>query len=201
MDSTVPILAPSASTMVAPCQLRTVSRSGMCILLSLLLWLVAGGWGGRGSATMRQALPRADPVSAAASVGAAGTELLGGARVDDGAAALGLVGLDVLVAVGRGGRGRSPSLLAKFGATLLGPAGGSAPVALHGLDPTTTDGDHGRADHDGQDRIPQAGHDPGGDLQLVQGGKGPKDQDRDAGPLGHDLPAGDAGEQVGQQIG
>src|SRR5215218_8633694 len=121
----------------------------------------AGGWGGRGSATMRQALPRADPVSAAASVGAAGTELLGGARVDDGAAALGLVGLGVLVAVGRGGRGRSPSLLAKFGATPLGPAGGSVPVALHGLDPTAADGDHGRADHDGQDRVPQAGHDPG----------------------------------------
>src|SRR5215218_5262360 len=160
MDSMVPILSPSVSTMVAPCQLRTVSRSGMCILLSLLLWLVAAV-GRPGCATMRQALPRADPVSAAASVGAAGTELLGGARVDDGAAALGLVGLGVLVAVGRGGRGRSPSLLAKFGATLLGPAGGSVPVALHGLDPAAADGDHGRADHDGQDRVPQAGHDPG----------------------------------------
>src|SRR5215210_3092243 len=41
----------------------------------------------------------------------------------------------------------------------------------------------------------------GGDLQLVQGREGPKDQDRDPGPLGHDLPAGDAGEQVGAQVG
>jgi hypothetical protein len=83
---------------------------------------------------------------------------------------------------------------------LLGPGGRAFPVALHGLDPAATDGDHGRADHDGQDRIPQAGHDPGGDLQLVQGREGPEDQHRDPGPLGHDLPAGHTGQQVGQQI-
>src|SRR5215213_2720710 len=37
MASMVPILSPSGSTMVAPCQLRTVSRSGMCILSLLFV--------------------------------------------------------------------------------------------------------------------------------------------------------------------
>jgi hypothetical protein len=84
---------------------------------------------------------------------------------------------------------------------LLGGGGGPLPVALHGLDPAATDRDDRRADHDGQDGVPQAGHDPRGDLQLVQGRERPEDQDRDAGPLGQDLAAGDAGEQVGAQVG
>src|SRR5215211_4108075 len=138
MASMVPILSPSGSTMVWPCQLRTVSRSGMCIVL-----LVCGRLGGRGSAAVRQALPRADPVSAAAPAGAAGTELLGGARVDEGATALGLVAPGALVAVGRGGLGRGPCLVAQLGAALLGPAGGLVPIALHGADAAATDGhDH-----------------------------------------------------------
>src|SRR5215218_57659 len=148
MDSMVPILSPSASTRVAPCQLRTVSMSGMVhpVLAVLAVLAVccgsscwcAGGWGGRGSAAVRQALPRADPVSAAASAGAAGTELLGGARVDEGAAALGLIAPGALVAVGRGGLGRGPCLVAQLGAALLGPAGGMVPVALHGADAAAT---------------------------------------------------------------
>jgi hypothetical protein len=54
------------------------------------------------------------------------------------------------------------------------------------LYPAAADGDHGRPDHDGKDRVPQAGHDPRGDLQLVQGREGPEDQHRDPGALGHD---------------
>src|SRR5918994_369288 len=39
MDSMVPMRSPSRSTMVAPCQLRTVSTSGMCSLLGVRGWL------------------------------------------------------------------------------------------------------------------------------------------------------------------
>src|SRR5215212_9501549 len=155
MDSMVPILSPSRSTMVAPCQLRTVSMSGMCILS--LLFVVGRLAGVREVGTaVRQALPRADPVSAAAPTGPTGTELLGGARVDDGAAALGLIAPGALVAVGRGGLGRGPCLVAQLGAALLGPAGGLVPVALHGADAAAADGHDHRADHCSQDRVPQA---------------------------------------------
>src|SRR5215213_11517226 len=44
MASMLPTLSPSRSTMVAPCQLRTVSTSGMCSLLwGLVVGVLPGG--------------------------------------------------------------------------------------------------------------------------------------------------------------
>src|SRR5918992_2890687 len=177
MDSMVPTLSPSASTMVAPCQLRTVSMSGM---VHPLLGVCCGSscwWGGGGAAGGARLYAGRSPgpiLSAAAPTGPAGTELLGGAWVDEGAAALGLIAPGARVAVGRGGLGgRDPCPVAQLGATLLGPAGRLVPVPLHGADAPATDGHDHRADHRSQDRVPQAGHDPRGDLQLVQGREGP----------------------------
>src|ERR671914_285837 len=168
MDSMVPILSPSGSTMVAPCQLRTVSMSGIVHPL-----LACGRSAGCGSWLAGGARPcaRRSPgpiLSAAAPTAPAGVELLGGGGVDVGAAALALIGLGLVVAVGRSGLGRGPCLVAELGAALLGPAGGLVPVALHRADAAPTDGHDHRADNRSQDRVPQAGHDPGSDLELVQ---------------------------------
>src|SRR5918993_6047896 len=75
-------------------------------------------------------------------------------------------------------------LLAQLGGTLLGPTRRPLPIALHGPDAAATDGHDHRPNHGGQQRIPQAGHDPGGDLELVQGREGREHQDRDPGALG-----------------
>src|ERR671910_934039 len=148
MDSMSPMRSPSRSTMVAPCQLRTVSTSGMCSLLGDGGWLRGGG------------------------AGAAVAEVRGG-----------------------------PDLVAQLGTAGLGPADGPLPVPLHGPDAAAADGHDDRADHGGEQRVPEAGDDPGGDLELVQGREDGEHQDGDAGPLGQHLPALNRRQQVGEQVG
>src|SRR5918993_4496772 len=79
MDSTVPMRSPSVSTMVAPCQLRTVSRSGMVhpLLVVWVLLLVVGlGWPGE-----RDGAPGAPPAILCQSRALSGHTGLSGAAV------------------------------------------------------------------------------------------------------------------------
>src|SRR5918995_680674 len=116
MDSMVPTLSPSRSTMVAPCQPRTVSTSGMCSLLGDGGWVAAVGR--HASAVQRRptdfwlAAPAeagALPTAGVVQVGRAGP--LGGRVLGGPAVAVEPVGLSL------GGRG--PGLLAQLGAALL----------------------------------------------------------------------------------
>src|SRR5215204_44186 len=165
MDSMLPSLSPSASTMIRSCQARTVSRSGMSC--SLLVDLVMSGLvaaGRRASAVQRRptdfwlAAPAgtgALPAAGVVQVGRAGP--LGGRVLGGPTVAVELVGLSL------GGRGLG--LLAQLGTALLGLAGHPVPVPLHGPDAAAAHGHDDRADHGGQQRVPEAGDDPGGDLE------------------------------------
>src|SRR5215211_6388648 len=179
--SIVPSLSPAGSTMVRPCQVWAVSMlgAGMELLSSPAM---DGRLGGR-DASARCPVGRPAVWTAWRSRRSRLVRLAGNSRVPVSA-----------YAAARRRRRRPAS------ARTAGPAASArthaarpwwwpAPnsIALHGLDPAALDGDHGRADHDGQDGVPRAGHDPGGDLQLVQGGEGPEDQHRDASPLGPGL--------------
>src|SRR5215218_1003940 len=198
MASMLPTRSPSRSTIVLPCQLRTVSTSTISCSFArsrvLLSMLPAGRWAPRARTPRRHRARSAVPPDAAPGclhlVEAAGPRGALRTGVDAG-------GVVVVAAWS----GRLLHLLPKFGAALLGPAGRTLPVALHGPDATAADGHDHRADHGGQDRVPEAGHDPGGDLQLVQGGEGGEHQDRDPCPASDQLAALHGPEHVGQQVG
>src|SRR5919204_5183476 len=126
MASIVPSLSPAGSTMVRPCQLWTVSMSGIRTP-SLLL---DSGWGWVGVGRLGPEVLSRRPTIFCLAVAAQaarrrGVELLGG-----GGCAVGRSPVAVLEGRRLGGLA---GLLGELGPALLGLGGGSLPVALHGL--------------------------------------------------------------------
>src|ERR687889_617922 len=135
MASMSPMRSPSRSTIVLPCQLRTVSTSTICCSFDrswVLLWMLpTGRWTPRARTPrchrVRSAVPPDPAPGCLHPIEAAGPRGAPRAGADAGGVVLAC-------------RGRLLHLLAQLRRALLGLAGRAFPVVLHGADAAPADG-------------------------------------------------------------